>query len=75
MSNHPIAKSICESCKTDNSDVTSFEEISGFGIKATIKDAIVFVGNEKLMQRENIEFAECTEFGTKVYVAYNGKYL
>ncbi len=75
MSNHPIAKSICESCKTDNSEVTSFEEISGFGIKATIKDAIVFVGNEKLMQSENIEFVECTEFGTKVYVAHNGKYL
>lgn len=75
MSNHPIAKSICEKCKTDNSGITSFEEISGFGIKATVGNETVFVGNDKLMKRENIAFVEIEEFGTKVYVAKNGKFI
>ena len=52
-SNHPLAKSICENADNLYS-VEEFEEISGLGIKGTIKNQVYFAGNNKFIgDREN----------------------
>ena len=95
-SNHPIGKSLRDAYnikvleeinglesleeleKKVNSD--SYEEISGYGIKATVEGQIIYVGNHKLMDKFNVAFDPCEELGTVVYVAIgeseeNIKYL
>ena len=77
-SNHPIAKSICERCQDEFSaaalsDVT---ELSGKGILARTKTGEeILVGNEKLLQENNIVFQPVSEIGTIVYVAVNGTFF
>ncbi len=75
-SNHPISKSIKQAYnkKIDEKQISNYEEISGLGISARINNEEVFVGNEKLMQKENIEYEKCKDIGTILYVAINKKY-
>jgi len=75
-SNHPIAKSILESYKRDfdNSRIGKVEEISGHGIKANIDKKEIFVGNDKLLHKENIEHDTCEIEGTVVHVVVDRKY-
>lgn len=75
-SNHPIAKSIIESNKRDidNSRIGKVEEISGHGIKAYIDKKEIFVGNDKLLHKENIVHDKCEIEGTVVHVAVDRKY-
>lgn len=58
-SNHPIAQSIREAYgkNIDSSDVENYEEIAGYGIRAIVQGRVVIVGNERLLQRENINYA------------------
>ena len=74
-SNHPISKSIKQAYnkKIDEKQISNYEEISGLGISAKINNEEVFVGNEKLMQKENIEYEKCKDIGTILYVAINKK--
>ena len=76
-SNHPISKSIKQAYnkKIDEKQISNYEEISGLGISAKINNEEVFVGNEKLMQKENIEYEKCKDIGTILYVAINKKYV
>jgi Cd2+/Zn2+-exporting ATPase len=55
FSNHPIAKSILKSAKSeiDTSKVTEYKEIAGKGISYKIDGKKVFVGNKDLMSEEN----------------------
>ncbi len=75
-SNHPIAKSILESYnrETDNSRIKKVEEISGYGVRAYIDNKEIFVGNDKLLHRENIEHDKCEVGGTVVHVVIDKKY-
>ncbi len=75
-SNHPIAKSILESYnrETDNSRIEKVEEISGYGVRAYIDNKEIFVGNDKLLHRENIEHDKCEVGGTVVHVVIDKKY-
>lgn len=75
-SNHPIAKSILESHKLDidNSRIGNVEEISGHGIKAYIDKKEIFVGNDKLLHKENIEHDKCEIEGTVMHVVIDRKY-
>lgn len=75
-SNHPIAKSILESNKRDidNSRIGKVEEISGHGIKAYIDKKEIFVGNDKLLHKENIVHDKCEIEGTVVHVVIDRKY-
>lgn len=75
-SDHPIAKSIKDAygSNIDLNLVDNAEEISGHGIKVNVKGKEVLVGNEKLMKLKNIKYQPCTEAGTVVYVAVEGKY-
>lgn len=75
-SNHPIAISIKKAYSTqiDKTKINNISEISGKGIIALIEEKTVIVGNEKLMQENNIKISTCNEIGTVVYVAIEHKY-
>ena len=71
ISNHPIANSVLKhyNKEIDMSKISSAEELSGFGIIANISRKNVLVGNEKLMQKFNIDFKTDDFIGTKLYVS------
>ena len=77
FSGHPIAKSILLAYgkAVDLADITDYREISGHGICATVEGKKIFAGNTKLMEAENISYADCEKAGTKVYIAIDGQYV
>ena len=76
FSNHPISKSIKKKYNepVDEKQIIDYQEISGLGIVAKIGGKDVIVGNEKLMKEKQIDFTKCTDVGTILYVAIQGKY-
>lgn len=68
---HPISYSIKEAYQKeiDESLITNTIEISGKGVIATINHKKVFVGNEKLMEENHIDFVKSKKVGTILYVA------
>ena len=75
-STHPIAESIKNAYgeKIDTSKLQNVEEIAGHGIHAQFAGKDVFVGNEKLMNKQNISYEKCDAIGTIIYVAIDGKF-
>ena len=75
-SSHPISKSIVAQYNTpvDKTRISDVNEISGHGIIAKVDGVVVCAGNAKLMDKKNIPFKKCSEAGTIVYVALDGKY-
>lgn len=75
-SGHPIAQSIMEAYGqvVDSSLLTDYEEIAGYGVRAKIGSQEVFVGNERLLQRENVEVSLVQEAGTVIYLAVDKVY-
>lgn len=75
-SNHPIAKSIIAAYEkdVDETNITDYKEISGYGISVTADNKKILVGNSKLMTAEQIHYKPCDKEGTKVYIAVDGKY-
>lgn len=75
-SNHPVADAIKKAYtkKIDEKRIKDIKEIPGLGIKAKIGKQLVLVGNKKLMQEENINFIECNDIGTILYVAIDKNY-
>ncbi|WP_331721936.1 heavy metal translocating P-type ATPase [Alkalithermobacter paradoxus] len=75
-SNHPIATSILKyyGKDIDKSLVDNFEEIPGYGVKASIKGSEVVVGNENLMKLNNISYDSVNSIGTIVHVSIDRKY-
>ena len=76
-SNHPIALSVKKAYgkEIDEKQIRKTEELSGLGIYATIEDKEVLVGNERLMKEKQINFSQCEEIGTILYVAMNNQYV
>ncbi len=82
-SEHPLGRAIVDEAAKYNFEIakiSGFEAKTGFGVKATINDSEVLIGNHSLMQSENIykdiplEFAQQIPSGsTAVYVAVDGK--
>lgn len=74
--NHPIGKSIIKEYgkQLNKARIKSIKEISGQGIDAIIDDKHVLVGNETLMQKNNIEIIPCDDIGTIVHLAIDNKY-
>ena len=72
---HPIARSLREAWgKSVNTDlIDSAEEISGKGIKASVKGHIVLAGNSALMESAWIPY-EKAQGGTVVYVAVDNSF-
>ncbi|RAK09398.1 Cd2+/Zn2+-exporting ATPase [Halanaerobium saccharolyticum] len=77
FSNHPIAQSIVEAAgdyKKHSAD-SDYQEISGAGIKAVLGNNKILAGNERLMQKNNINIQKSDSTGTAVYLAQNGQFL
>lgn len=75
-SKHPIASAVLEANTQPLTDVvTRFREISGQGLAGKINGQEILVGNQKLMDSENISFPESLEIGTTLYVAHNKTYI
>ncbi len=75
-SNHPIAISILKAYgkEINKSEIENYDEISGHGIKVSVKGKRILAGNKKLMAKENITYDEVDEIGTIVHVAIDGNY-
>ncbi len=74
QSNHPVAKSILSAYgEVDTTDVEDYREIPGHGIQARVGNQIIIAGNDRLLDRENIEHDVCVE-GTVVHLAVDGVY-
>ena len=77
FSNHPIALSIKRAAaKISLSDISpKIEEMAGLGIKATVGQDEILVGNRLLMERFEIKNIIMQSTLTAVYVAKNRKYM
>lgn len=79
-SNHPIARSIVAASKKQNLELLQpqiFEEIAGEGLVVETIDGRILCGNEKLLNRFDVDFSaqKLANYGTSVLVAADGKYL
>ena len=82
LSTHPIAKSIYEEYKKETGEeintnlVTSTENVTGSGIIATVENHKVYVGNEKLMSANHIQYEVVEDLSATIsYVAIDDQYL
>ena len=60
-SNHPIAKAIVRKANDMNLELiqtSSFENITGKGLKAQIDDKDILAGNKKLLESQDIEIPQ-----------------
>jgi Cd2+/Zn2+-exporting ATPase len=75
-SSHPIAQSLLRAynLEFDRSRISDVQEISGNGVMAKIDDHLCAVGNNKLMERLGIEYADCHHSGTIIHVAIDNAY-
>ena len=75
-SSHPISRSIRQAYgeSVDRSRVTDIREIGGGGVIARVDGIEVGAGNDKLMKEMNIPFIECSQPGTVVHLAVDGRY-
>lgn len=77
LSNHYIATSIVShyTGKLDKNKIGNHEEFSGLGIKAFIENQEVLVGNEKLLENNQIVFDKVDTNETIVYIAMDQEYV
>ena len=75
-SSHPISVSLKKAYgkKLDLEKISSIEEIAGHGVCAQVDGKKVFVGNMRLMQREQVQVLTEHKEGTVCYVAIDGVY-
>ena len=76
-SNHPIAKFLVSHflySKKENGDEI-IEEFAGLGVKYQEKDQIYLVGNEKLMEKFDINYNLPSNVGSHIYVSKNGEFI
>ena len=76
-SNHPIANSIklAYGKEIDNNKIINIKEIVGKGIFANIENKNVLIGNESLMNENNIDFKPIKDIGTILYIAIERKFV
>ena len=76
LSNHPIAQSIInEYGKTiDSKELVNYEEISGHGVKTSLDESEILIGNYKMMEKYNINYKKVNSIGTIVHLAINNEY-
>jgi len=75
-SSHPIAVSIRskygKEIRTD--DLSDYAELSGHGVRVSVRGETVLAGNDKLMEREGILYEKADAAGTVAHLAVNGRY-
>lgn len=76
-SNHPIADSIRKAFgdKIKEELIQDYNEIAGHGISIVVDGKEILAGNDKLMQKEKVDFYRNNEIGTIVYVAYDKQFV
>ena len=76
-SDHPISRSLKEAYgkELDASRVSTVEELSGRGVRATVDGRQICAGNDKLMEDIGVSWHPCHRVGTTVHVASDGVYL
>lgn len=76
-STHPIAKTVLNLFpeKIDENKISNFKEISGYGVILQYENQRLIVGNDKLMQQENIIYKKEKKEGTVVYIARENEFL
>lgn len=72
---HPIAKAIKEKNKQEVYPIKKYKEISGKGISCEINNKLVLVGNNKLLEDNNISYKEVEEIGTTIHMAIDKEYV
>ncbi|WP_251178996.1 heavy metal translocating P-type ATPase [Adlercreutzia agrestimuris] len=77
FSDHPIALSIKRAYtgELNPSRIVNPQELSGRGVKTTLDDSEILVGNDKLMNECAIDYESCDYAGTILHVSCDGKYL
>jgi len=75
-SSHPIAQSVKEAYGNEiiSAKISTYQEISGQGIKAEVNGDEVIAGNDRMLHTENIEHHICDVKGTVVHIAVNKVY-
>lgn len=75
-SSHPISKSLQRAYgkEIDRSRVTDVQEISGNGVVAKVDGIEVAAGNDKLMEKLEIQYINCHNVGTIIHMAIAGAY-
>ena len=75
-SSHPIAKSIVEYAPVQEYNLKDYEEISGRGIKVSIEDKEIMIGNDSLLHFANISHDEevCNILGSVAHVVIDKEY-
>ena len=76
-SSHPISSAISAYSEKNGCTLPqtlNHTETAGYGITAEYNEKTILAGNEKLMKKYNINYTECTDTGTIVYVAFDGKF-
>ena len=75
-SSHPISVSLKKAYgkELDLEKISSIEEIAGHGVCAQVDGKKVYVGNMRLMQREQVQVLTEHKEGTVCYVAIDGVY-
>ncbi len=75
-SGHPIAQSILRAFNQniDERTIEAYEEVAGLGIKADVNGHKVLVGNERLLQKNKIDYPPCPMDGTIVHVSVDTIY-
>lgn len=73
-SNHPIATAIKNKNKGKLLEVKNHKEITGKGLSCTINNKEILVGNDKLLNENNISFDKVNKAGTVVYLSINNEY-
>ncbi len=76
-SDHPIALSVKQAYAgpIDQERIRDVEEESGHGVKATVDEHVVLVGNDKLMQEGKVDYHNCEMTGTILHVSLDGEYV
>lgn len=82
FSNHPISKSLKEAYFHKAAEkefakerIGETKEISGYGVEAYIDGDVMYVGNSKFMEKQEIHYEQIEAAGTVIYVARKKQYL
>ena len=76
-SSHPIALSVKEAYTgaIDPQRIRDVREEAGHGVRATVDEKVVYVGNGKLMEGCAVPYHECELAGTILHVSLDSRYI
>jgi Cd2+/Zn2+-exporting ATPase len=74
---HSIAKSITNYLKdkSNNVELNEITNLPGYGVSASYNGSKVLIGNEKLLENEDIKFSKIDTNYTVIYVSFDDEYL